>query len=134
MGVGGGGVDFGVFFPLGGPGIDIGLDILPIVGEGFGSEIFFFEDADIFCGDGEVGASQLENDPGVLIFKHEQGKGVALVHHPLGAVGEIDGEGIEESGIENVVLFGDGTGLGRGRDEEGKKSEDEEENFQEAGI
>jgi len=83
--------DVGVFFPLGGAGIDIGLDILPIVREGFGSEIFFLEDADIFCGDREVGASQLENDPGVLIFKHEYGKCVAFVHHPLGSVREIDG-------------------------------------------
>ena len=125
------GGDVGVFFPLVGAGINIGLDILPIVREGFGSEIFFFEDADIFCGDGEVGSSQLENDPGVLIFKHEHGKCVAFVHHPLGSVREIDGEGIEESCVENIALFGGWTGLSRGRGQAGEKGEDAEENFQE---
>jgi hypothetical protein len=52
----------------------------------------------------------------------------------LGTVGEIDGEGIEESGVENIVLFGDGTGWGGRGEEEGKKGEDAEENFQEEGI
>jgi len=113
-------------FPLVRARVDVGLHVAAVAGESASGEVFFLDDFDVLRLHHKARPRELEDDLGLRLLEHDHGKGVALVHHPLRAVGEIDGQGVEEHAIEGkALLFFRGPRRGGHEDEDGEEKEDE---------